>query len=115
MCELRDSMSLRRRLGISGCYDWIIIASVILFFLGIIALVFYGRAVAPLKTEYTGTIVDKTLNIQEEQTGSHIELFLRIEGDDGKQFNVTVDQGLYDRAKIGMHIKHGLDGSTLTY
>jgi len=108
-------MSLRHRLKISGWSDRIIIATVILFFLSLIALVFYGRAVAPLQREYAGTIVDKTLSIQEEQTGSHVQLFLLIEGDDGKQFDVSVDQELYDRAKVGMHIKHGLDGSTLTY
>ena len=74
----------------------------------------YRRADIPLPTEYEGVIVDKTLNIQEEQTGSRIKLLLLIKGDDGKQFYVSPIPELYDRAKVGMHIKRTKDGTTLT-
>jgi hypothetical protein len=107
-------MNLLRSFKLNGWRDRPIVGLSILVMLGLISLLLYQRAVKPLRIEYEGVIVDKSLDIYEDQTGSRIQLLLLIKDDEGRQFNVVADEELYERAKIGMRIKRTKEGWIFT-
>jgi hypothetical protein len=108
-------MNLPRSLKLNGGRERLFIGAFVLLFVGLLSLVLYQRAVKPLRIEYESVIVDKSLDIYEDQTGSRIQLLLLIKDDEGRQFNVVADQELYERAKIGMRIKRTKEGTEFTH
>jgi hypothetical protein len=72
------------------------------------------RADGILRGEYEGKIVDKSLTIQETQTGSKMKRRLLIEGKRGERFEVAPDVAIYERAQIGMWIKSDRAGVELS-
>jgi hypothetical protein len=59
----------------------------------------------PYRTEYEGLIVNKSLTVQESETGSYPVRKLHVRGRDGRVFDVIVGGGLYARAEAGMWVR----------
>jgi hypothetical protein len=57
------------------------------------------------RRSYEGRILNKSATFREKQIGSGVRFLLLIQGNDGNQIEVAVDQDLYERAQIGMWIK----------
>jgi hypothetical protein len=57
------------------------------------------------RRSYEGRILNKSATFRERQIGSAVRFLLLVQGNDGDQIEVAVDQDLYERAQIGMWIK----------
>ena len=76
-------------------------------------LVNWYRQRGAYRVEYEGRVVDKSLTLQETQmgTGAMRRLLIRTKG--GEEFQVVVNEVLYERAREGMWIRSSRDGARL--
>lgn len=68
----------------------------------------------PYRTEYEGRVMDKSVTLGETQTGSYPVRRLLIRGKGGDEFQIIVNESLYNRAQVGMWIKNGKAGAELS-
>lgn len=68
----------------------------------------------PYRMEYEGRVIDKSVTITESQTGSYPVRRLLIKSKSGEEFQVIVNQSLYERAQVGMWIKSSKAGAELS-
>ena len=68
----------------------------------------------PYRREYSGTVVDKLTVLHESKEGSSYEMFLVIEERNGNRSQISVSEGVYTSARIGMWIKRNRTGVQLT-
>ncbi|HWS98707.1 MAG TPA: hypothetical protein VN256_00450 [Pyrinomonadaceae bacterium] len=67
------------------------------------------------RADYEGKIVDKSATFLESQTGSRVARRLHIRKKDGEEFQVSVNESLYERALVGMWIKGNNEKAELTW
>ncbi|MFN2481348.1 MAG: hypothetical protein ABR554_07760 [Pyrinomonadaceae bacterium] len=73
------------------------------------------RPDGPLRREYVGKIVDKSLTVRETKLGSKMVGRLLVEGEGGKRFEVAPGLDVYERAQTGMWIKGSQAGVELSW
>ena len=64
----------------------------------------------PQRLVYEGKIIDKSMTFSESNTGSRATRRLLIKPPDGTEFEIFVNQPVYERAKIGNLIKSSKEG-----
>ena len=73
----------------------------ILAFCGLFYFIYHRRA----NPDYEGRIVDRWAGYSQTDQGSQPYFQLRVESDDGRQFDVKVDSSVYQSSRSGMRIK----------
>ncbi|HLM54969.1 MAG TPA: hypothetical protein VK422_02505 [Pyrinomonadaceae bacterium] len=76
-------------------------------------LVNWYRQQGAYRVEYEGLVVDKSLTLQETQTGTGAMRRLLIRARGGEEFQVVVNEVLYERARVGMWISSDRGGARL--
>ena len=85
---------------------------IIALLIGVLLVIYKGkRATSP--AEYEGRIINKWAGYTHSVMGSSPYFKLLVESGNGQRLTVTVDQDLYDRAKIGTWIKKTQTGVEL--
>lgn len=65
--------------------------------------------------EFEGRVVDKSVTIRETETGSLAVRRLLIRETGGTQFDVIVNEDLYERAEVGMWLKRNKTTTELSW
>jgi hypothetical protein len=115
------TVSLKDRRKLSGKVGTFASTALVVLLVGatIVAVIFSLRqrstSTGLYRTEYEGKIVDKSVTIRESQTGSYPVQRLLIRSKSGEEFQVTINNPLYQRAQVGMWIKSNGAGTELTW
>lgn len=89
------------------------IFAVVLIFLFILStpVLIYQRynSTGPYRKDYEGKVKDKYVIHRDSELGSGLERYLLIESEDGERFQIAVTRDDYEKAKIGLWVKHRRD------
>ena len=102
------------RAGLLSSAENVIWATVIVALLVGIVFIAYRARLASRPPEYEGRIVDKWAGYTHSNLGSHPYLQLLVETRNGQRMTISVDQDLYERAKVGTWIKKTQTGLELS-
>ncbi|HEV2860430.1 MAG TPA: hypothetical protein VGX48_05430 [Pyrinomonadaceae bacterium] len=76
-----------------------------------VTLVNQYRQRGAYRVEYEGHILDKSVTLQETLLGTEATRRILIRTKSGEEFQVVVNEVLYERARVGMWIKTTRDGA----
>lgn len=112
-------LKLRRKLSGKAATVSATVLAVVFAVVGIAAVVVHLHqrytSTGLYRMEYEGKILDKSATISESDMGSRVSWRLRIRKKNGEEFQVTVNQSLYERAQIGMWIKSSSEKAELSW
>ena len=81
------------------------------------SVILYQRfnASGPYRRDYQGQVIRKSLTVTESQLGSGQKLTLHVRAQSGEEFQVIVNQDLYERVEEGMWITTTPEGARLSW
>ena len=83
----------------------------------LVALLLYPQytLTGPYRREYEGKVLNKSITLIDSRTRTGARRRLHLEGRGGEQFQVAVDDDIYERAQAGMWIRRDSSGVELRW